>query len=147
MVQAQVGVDAALAVDAWASRRFRGLALETLNRTACVTAEGPRGERVSISAAEELFALMALANAALPATDARKITASMVDAVQEQAEVLEAQIQALRTAARRLRLHVIGESRILEAEVEALRPKLAAMRQLAALLGALLPQLGPGGAS
>ena len=142
MVQAQVGVGAALAVDAWAARRFRGLALETRDRTACVTAEGPRGERVSISSTEELFALMALSNAALPASDPRRITPIMVEAVEQQAEFLDAQIQALRTASRRLRLHVVGESQILEAEIEALRPKLSAMRQLAALLAALLPQTG-----
>lgn len=140
MVQAQVGVGAALAVDAWAARRFRGLALETGDRTACVTAEGPRGERVSISNTEELFALMALANAALPASDPRRITAAMVEAVEQQADFLEAQMHALRAAARRLRLHVLGESHILEVEVEAIRPKVAAMRQLAGLLAALLPQ-------
>ena len=144
MVQAQVGVGAALAVDAWAARRFRGLALETQNRTSCVTAEGPRGERVSISSAEELFALIALANDALPGTDPRKITPSMVDSIRQQAESLEIQIHALRTAARRLRLHVIGESHILDSEVDALLPHLTAMRQLAALLSALLPQVGAG---
>jgi len=107
---------------------------------ACVTAEGPRGERVSISDAEELFALMALANAALPPTDPRRITTALVEAVEAQAQYLEAQTQALRAAARRLRLHVVGESHILEAEVEAIRPTLMAMRQLGALLSALLPQ-------
>jgi len=140
MVQAHDRVQSALAVDAWAARRFRGIALETRDRTACVTAEGPRGERVSISDADELFALMALANAALPPTDPRRITTAMVDAVESQAQYLDAQIQALRTAARRLRLHVVGESHILEAEIEAIRPNLIAMRQIAALLSALLPQ-------
>jgi hypothetical protein len=140
MVQAHVGVQSALAVDAWAARRFRGIALETRDRTACVTAEGPRGERVIISDADELFALMALANAALPPTDARRITAAMVEAVEAQAQYLEAQIHALRVAAGRLRLHVVGESHILEAEIEAIRPNLCALRQIGALLSALLPQ-------
>ena len=140
MVQAHVGVQSALAGDAWAARRFRGIALETRDRMACVTAEGPRGERVSISDAEELFALMALANAALPPTDPRRITTALVEAVEAQAQYLEAQTQAIRAAARRLRLHVVGESHILEAEVEAIRPTLMAMRQLGALLSALLPQ-------
>ena len=140
MVQAHERVQSALAVDAWAARRFRGIALETGDRTACLTAEGPRGERVSISDAEELFALMALANAALPSTDPRRITRAMVEAVEAQAQYLDAQIQALRIAARRLRLHVVGESHILEAEIEAIRPNLIAMRQIAALLAALLPQ-------
>ena len=142
MVQAHVGVQSALAVDAWAARRFRGIALETRDRTACVTAEGPRGERVSISDADELFALMALSNAALPATDPRRITVGMVDAVEAQAQYLDAQMQGLRAAARRLRLNMVAESDILEAEIEAIRPNLSAMRQIGALLSALLPQSG-----
>lgn len=145
MVQAHVGVQSALAVDAWAARRFRGIALETRDRTPCVTAEGPRGERVIISDADELFALMALANAALPPTDPRRITAAMVDAVEAQAQYLDAQIQALRVAAGRLRLHVVGESHILDAEIEAIRPNLSALRQIGALLSALLPQAGRSG--
>jgi predicted nucleic acid-binding Zn-ribbon protein len=105
-----------------------------------VTAEGPRGERVSIFREEELFALMALANAALPASDARKITASMVQAVRDQAEALGAQIEALRVGARRMRQHLARESELLTREADALRSSLEALRRAAAVLAALLPQ-------
>ena len=140
MEMAHVDVGAALAVEAWAVGRFRGLALETRNQTPCVSAEGPAGERVSVSCAEELFAMMALANAALPVSDARRITRPLVDAVRGQADALDAQIQALRRGAQRLTRQLKDEGELLAREAEALRPTLAALRQIAAVLTALLPQ-------
>jgi hypothetical protein len=134
-------IRAALAADAWAQRRFRRLALETQNRASCLTAEAPTGEPVRISCAEELFALIALANAALPDSDPRKITFATVEVVQEQANTLDAEIYALQHGARRLKHHASTDSEILSRQAEALRPKVSALRQVVAVLRALLPQV------
>lgn len=139
IVSGQVDVGAALALDAWKTGRFRSLALETQGCTPRVIASGPKGEHVSISCAEELFALIALANAALPATDARKITPSMADAVHAQARELDTQIAAMRRAARRLEHHLRDESEIIARHADALEPMLALLRRVAAVLNALLP--------
>ena len=126
------------AKDAWARSRFHRMALEMRKRSPCVTAVGPGGERVNISSAEEVFALMALANAALPTGDERRITRPMVLALRTEVHALDREIQALEKAARRLAERLPAEGEAMAGHAQALVPRLDALRRVAAVLEALL---------
>ena len=58
----------------WRERRSGPISLDVLDRHDYIVIEGPSGETVKVSGADEIFALISLANDALPEHDARKIT-------------------------------------------------------------------------
>jgi hypothetical protein len=64
----------ALAPDEWKQRRSGPIKLDVVDKYDYVVIEGPHGETVKVSGADEIFALISLANDALPADDPRKIT-------------------------------------------------------------------------
>lgn len=58
----------------WKDRRSGPISLDVINSAEYVVIEGPNGETVTVSGADEIFALISLANDALPPDDPRKIT-------------------------------------------------------------------------
>jgi hypothetical protein len=58
----------------WKVRRSGPISLDAVNRSDYIVIEGPSGETVKVSGADEIFALISLANDALPDDDPRKIT-------------------------------------------------------------------------
>jgi hypothetical protein len=69
----------ALEPEEWQHRRCGQLAVTHVGDEVHVVVRDPDGEIVSVSGPEALFALMALANDALPDGDPRKITVSTVE--------------------------------------------------------------------
>ena len=65
----------ALEPEEWTHRQCGAMAIDRADGEAYVVVREPDGEFVSVSGTEELFALMALANDALPDGDSRKFTA------------------------------------------------------------------------
>ena len=82
-------IDIAPALDSgqWARRKCGSLAVEQVDDEVHVLVADPDGEVVSVSGSAELFALIALANDALPDRDPRKITLHAVFDVQVAAEI------------------------------------------------------------
>jgi hypothetical protein len=58
----------------WKVRRSGPISLDAVDRNDYIVIEGPSGETVKVSGADEIFALISLANDALPEDDPRKIT-------------------------------------------------------------------------
>src|SRR5438309_7162924 len=58
----------------WRERRSGPISLDVIDRNDYIAIEGPGGETVKVSGADEIFALISLANDALPDDDPRKIT-------------------------------------------------------------------------
>jgi len=58
----------------WKVRRSGPISLDVVGRTDYIVIEGPNGETVKVTGADEIFALISLANDALPPDDPRKIT-------------------------------------------------------------------------
>ena len=58
----------------WKERRSGPISLDVIDSAEYVVIEGPNGETVTVSGADEIFALISLANDALPHDDPRKIT-------------------------------------------------------------------------
>jgi len=58
----------------WKVRRSGPISLDVVNRIDYIVIEGPNGETVKVTGADEIFALISLANDALPPDDPRKIT-------------------------------------------------------------------------
>ena len=58
----------------WKVRRSGPISLDVVDRNDYIVIEGPGGETVKVSGADEIFALISLANDALPEDDPRKIT-------------------------------------------------------------------------
>jgi hypothetical protein len=58
----------------WKERRSGPISLDVGDTFDYVVIEGPSGETVTVSGADEIFALISLANDALPLDDPRKIT-------------------------------------------------------------------------
>ena len=65
----------------WAQRRRGTIALDHSTGEPRVVVSDETGRFAAISRADELFALMALANAALPEGDPRKLTRELADAL------------------------------------------------------------------
>ena len=64
----------ALEPSEWKLRRSGPISLDVVDRIDYIVIEGPRGETVKVTGADEIFALISLANDALPPDDPRKIT-------------------------------------------------------------------------
>jgi hypothetical protein len=64
----------ALEPEEWQHRRSGAVSVERVGDETHVVVRDPNGEVVSVSGPAEVFALMALANDALPDGDPRKIT-------------------------------------------------------------------------
>jgi hypothetical protein len=120
--------------DEGAYRPPRAPAFRVIAEGGALVAEAADGQVMRIADADSLFGLMTAANAALSASDRRKITAQTVAAVEWQANELQAQIQSLTTAARRLRRYPTAESESIVQMVEELRRRLAALRSVVAVL-------------
>jgi hypothetical protein len=58
----------------WKVRRSGPISLDVVDRVDYIVIEGPHGETVKVTGADEIFALISLANDALPPDDPRKIT-------------------------------------------------------------------------
>jgi hypothetical protein len=58
----------------WKARRSGPISLDVVDRVDYIVIEGPNGETVKVTGADEIFALISLANDALPPDDPRKIT-------------------------------------------------------------------------
>jgi len=64
----------ALEPSEWKARRSGPISLDVVNRIDYIVIEGPNGETVKVTGADEIFALISLANDALPLDDPRKIS-------------------------------------------------------------------------
>jgi hypothetical protein len=106
----------------WKLRRSGPISLDVDDSLDYVVIEGPSGETVTVSGADEIFALISLANDALPADDPRKITHSWLARVETIRDML-------------LELAMEGEER-LEADRRALAK---GWDQMAQVLSAILP--------
>lgn len=71
----------ALGPEEWTHRRCGAVSIDHVSDETHVVVRDPDGEVVSVSGAAEVFALMALANDALPSGDPRKITRAKVRAL------------------------------------------------------------------
>src|SRR3954471_16160942 len=58
----------------WKLRRSGPISLDVVDRIDYIVIEGPGGETVKVTGTDEIFALISLANDALPPDDPRKIT-------------------------------------------------------------------------
>src|SRR5438046_10297935 len=67
-------IRAALEPAQWKMRRSGPISLDVVDRIDYIVIEGPNGETVKVTGADEIFALISLANDALPPDDPRKIT-------------------------------------------------------------------------
>ena len=114
----------ALEPEEWKQRRSGPISLDVIGSFDYVVIEGPNGETVTLTGADEIFALISLANDALPDDDPRKITSGWL-----------ARVEAIRDMIREL--------------ADQSDPKLAPMRrqlaegweQMAQVLTAILPPL------
>jgi hypothetical protein len=68
------GIRPALEPAEWKVRRSGPISLDVVDRNDYIVIEGPGGETVKVSGTDEIFALISLANDALPDDDPRKIT-------------------------------------------------------------------------
>lgn len=66
----------------WKERRSGPISLDVIDSAEYVVIEGPNGETVTVSGVDEIFALISLANDALPQDDPRKITHSWLARVE-----------------------------------------------------------------
>ena len=72
----------ALEPEEWKQRRSGPISLDVIGSFDYVVIEGPSGETVTLTGADEIFALISLANDALPNDDPRKITAGWLARVE-----------------------------------------------------------------
>ena len=72
----------ALEPEEWKQRRSGPISLDVIGSFDYVVIEGPQGETVTVTGTEEIFALISLANDALPEHDPRKITHSWLARVE-----------------------------------------------------------------
>lgn len=72
----------ALEPSQWKERRSGPISLDVIDSAEYVVIEGPNGETVTVSGVDEIFALISLANDALPRHDPRKITHSWLARVE-----------------------------------------------------------------
>jgi hypothetical protein len=79
----------ALKPDEWAARKRDYLILDRIGGEEYVVIDGPDGEEVNVAGADALFAMIALANHALPADDPRKFTHDHVRRLREALLTLE----------------------------------------------------------
>ena len=75
----QIEIAPALEQQEWKDLRCGCIAIDQVGEETHVVVTDPDGEVVSVSGPQELFALMALANAALPVGDPRKITREWIE--------------------------------------------------------------------
>lgn len=71
----------ALEPDEWKHRRCAAVSIDRVDGETHVVVTDPDGEMVSVSGPEEVFALMALANDALPDGDPRKICRAWIERI------------------------------------------------------------------
>ena len=83
-------IDPALEPEEWASRRSGALAIETVGDELHVVITESNDTGARVSGPEELFALIALGNEALPEGDPRRITLHSVFDVRVGAEMVRA---------------------------------------------------------
>lgn len=106
----------------WKLRRSGPISLDVVDRIDYIVIEGPGGETVKVTGADEIFALISLANDALPPEDPRKITHGWL-----------ARIETVRDM-----IHDLAESG--DPKLKTLRHELAAgWDQMAQVLSAILP--------
>ena len=79
----------ALKPDEWAARKRDFLILDRIGGEEYLVIDGPDGEQVNVAGADVLFAMIALANHALPDEDPRKITHEHVLRLREALLLLE----------------------------------------------------------
>ena len=109
----------------WKLRRSGPISLDVVDRIDYIVIEGPGGETVKVTGADEIFALISLANDALPPDDPRKITHGWL-----------ARIETVRDM-----IHDLAESG--DPKLASLRHELAAgWEQMAQVLSAILPPAG-----
>ena len=106
----------------WKLRRSGPFSLDVIDRVDYIVIEGPNGETVKVTGADEIFALISLANDALPPDDPRKITHGWL-----------ARIEAVRDLIRDMADG--GDASL----VEARRELAAGWDQMAQVLSAILP--------
>lgn len=83
------GIPPALEPEEWERRRSGAISIDRVAEETHLVVHDPDDQLVSVYGSEELFALMALANAALADGDPRKITRSSVFDVQVAAEYMQ----------------------------------------------------------
>jgi hypothetical protein len=106
----------------WKERRSGPISLDVIENAEYVVIEGPHGETVTVSGVDEIFALISLANDALPRDDPRKITHSWL-----------ARVEAIRD----MLIALASEG---DRQLEAERRQLArGWDQMAQVLSAILP--------
>jgi hypothetical protein len=93
----------ALGPGEWKLRRSGPISLDVVDRIDYIVIEGPAGETVKVTGADEIFALISLANDALPPDDPRKITHGWLarvetvrDMIRDLADSGDPQYQSLR---------------------------------------------------
>ena len=84
----------------WERQRYGSIALDDAGQTPRLIVTDPNGQVVRVSGGDELFALMALANEALPANDPRKLTRDIADAVCASCDELTAHAEIFLTLLR-----------------------------------------------
>jgi hypothetical protein len=93
----------ALRLQEWRDRRFGAVSIDHVFDEIHVAVRDPDGEVVSVSGPEETFALMALANDALPEGDPRKLIAGDLEWFRRLADDTEMyEAQSLRNWARHM---------------------------------------------
>lgn len=75
----QIEIAPALEEQEWKDLRCGCIAIDQVGDETHIVVTDPDGEVVSVSGPQELFALIALANAALPDGDPRKITRNWIE--------------------------------------------------------------------
>jgi hypothetical protein len=78
-----VDIAPALAATEWAERRAGSISLDAARPQQRLVLSPETGTDAAVSGSREIFALIALANQALPEDDSRKITAAKLDALRE----------------------------------------------------------------
>lgn len=112
----------------WQRHQYRSIALDGDGRKSQLVVTDSDGQVVRVAGSDELFALMALANDALPEGDPRKLTRAVADAVSESCDDLSAHAEIFLALLRPAQ----GEAAD-AGEVE--REALASFRRRCALLG------------
>jgi hypothetical protein len=85
----------ALEPEEWRHRRCGAVSLDRVDAETHVVVRDPDGEIVSVSGPAEVFALMALANAALPDGDPRKITRELTQQLRAEPAAVALKVASL----------------------------------------------------
>ena len=101
----------------WERQRYGSIVLDGAGHAPRLTLTDPDGQMVRLSGGDELFALMALANDALPDGDPRKLTRAIADAVCASCDELSAHAEIFLAL---LRPAAEGNGEAAEAERDAL---------------------------